>query len=217
MITKYNSVSGLGYWSQYYLKNIPPSYPSQFAVFAMNYLQKDRLLVELGCGSGRDSIFFRQHLDNIISIDGSAPVIEQCLSRFGCSNPIFICCEARELHSNTLLKSKLVLNGSAGVDFYARFFFHAVDDELQTVVIKYIGEQAVPGSKALFEFRTNRDEFLPKHTSSHYRRFIDVDSFCEEMFSNGFLLTYRVEGVGFAKWKEDDAHVARLVFVKDAV
>jgi hypothetical protein len=70
------------------------------------------------------------------------------------------------------------------------------------------------GEKIAFEFRTKRDELLKKTTSSHYRRYIDPVSVIEYLINSKFEILYFVEGFGFAKLKQDDAHVCRILSIK---
>lgn len=47
------------YWNQFYLMSAGKlTEPSNFAYFALNYLKPEKSLMELGCGNGRDSVFF---------------------------------------------------------------------------------------------------------------------------------------------------------------
>ena len=46
------------YWNKYYEKNSAPVEPSLFAKYVAEELQPGKTLLELGCGNGRDSLFF---------------------------------------------------------------------------------------------------------------------------------------------------------------
>ena len=70
------------------------------------------------------------------------------------------------------------------------------------------------GDILALEFRTSRDEFLSKVTESHYRRFINPLAVVAKGNHLGFSCEYFVEGFGYAKYKSDDAHVARIIFRK---
>ena len=54
------------YWEKYYESHREPNKPSPFAEFVSNELDSGTCLVELGCGNGRDSIYFGEK--NIIKI-----------------------------------------------------------------------------------------------------------------------------------------------------
>ena len=69
-----------------------------------------------------------------------------------------------------------------------------------------------PGDLLAVEYRTIRDLRGPKVTASHYRRYILPAAFEARALGRGFDVIYAVEGFGFAKYKEDDAYVARTIF-----
>jgi len=98
------------------------------------------------------------------------------------------------------------------VVIYARFFIHAITEEDENflfALVKNVGPQL----KTLFaaEFRTHRDATMPKETAIHYRRFIDPHEFLVRSINLGLNVEYYVEGFGLAKYKSDDAHVARYL------
>ena len=58
------------YWEIYYSKHREPNKPSSFALFCVNYVKAGCTLIELGCGNGRDSIFFSREVDlSVIAVD----------------------------------------------------------------------------------------------------------------------------------------------------
>ncbi|MBR1420406.1 MAG: methyltransferase domain-containing protein [Selenomonadaceae bacterium] len=63
------------YWNQYYSehKHYPPSL---FAQSLESKLQPNMKLLELGCGNGRDSIFFDKLGVNVTAIDASQTAID---------------------------------------------------------------------------------------------------------------------------------------------
>ena len=72
-----------------------------------------------------------------------------------------------------------------------------------------------PNEKLFVEYRTDKDSKRKKIYDNHYRNFIKP-SFIEELFNHFNLkITYSVEGVGYAKYKDDDAYVSRMIFAKN--
>jgi hypothetical protein len=51
-------------------------------------------------------------------------------------------------------------------------------------------------------------------TQAHFRRFVTPAAFQASALGRGFDVEYAVEGFGFAKYKQDDAYVARTLFLK---
>jgi hypothetical protein len=55
-----------------------------------------------------------------------------------------------------------------------------------------------------------------KVTGTHFRRFVLPASFEARALGGGFEVVYNVEGFGFAKYRQDDAYVARTIFRRQA-
>ena len=66
------------YWQKYYSVKSdlsPPDKPSQFALFVMQLNRNPSLIIDLGCGTGRDAEYFAQQGINCIGLDYSTKVI----------------------------------------------------------------------------------------------------------------------------------------------
>ena len=63
------------YWNTYYNKKLELDYPSNFARDIVKNLKKGSVLIDLGCGNGRDSLFFAENGLNVIAIDMSEAAI----------------------------------------------------------------------------------------------------------------------------------------------
>ena len=95
---------------------------------------------------------------------------------------------------------------------YARFLLHAVTQDQEDALLATAAGLCRPGEILAVEFRTRRDEAQAKVTGAHFRRFIDPLHLISNAGSRGFTTRYFVEGFGYAKYKADDAHVARCIF-----
>lgn len=208
-----------GYWEQYYLEHShdKPQPPSQFAAFVIQEIQPLALAIDVGCGSGRDTFFFARHGVRAMGIDGSHVVIDACsasAARQGIPNLSFECVAVESNELKQILDRSLGgLEGTAVA--YARFFLHAITEEEQQHLLDTVGGALRQGDVFAAEFRTTRDAPLSKVTAQHYRRYVDPSLLVTEMAERGFITTYMVEGFGYAKYKSDDAYVARLLFRKD--
>jgi 2-polyprenyl-3-methyl-5-hydroxy-6-metoxy-1,4-benzoquinol methylase len=69
------------YWDLFYNNN-KPLLPSQFATFIANeYLGIKSTVIDVGCGNGRDSLFFMNLGFKVIGIDASKKAIESIQSK----------------------------------------------------------------------------------------------------------------------------------------
>ena len=149
-------------------------------------------------------------------MDGSDSAIEHCKKTIrvnSISNAEFL---RRELGDtrlpgdiNRLLEKREV---QSQIIVYARFLVHAITEEEEKSLIDLADALLCDhdGCVAL-EFRTERDRLQQKATQSHFRRYVDPVHFFSRVQKHGFEVEYFVEGFGFAKYKQDDAHVARFI------
>ncbi len=207
------------YWDGYYSKSNPTSIPTQFAVFVLNECPHAKVIIDIGCGSGRDSMFFSRQGLFCLGIDGSESAIQACKIASKANNLLNVEFIKADLNNVNLfdeidtILNKIQIQGS--IIIYARFLLHAITDEEELAFIKLANLILNNRSGYIaLEFRTERDKQQTKATENHYRRYVDPVHFFSRIQKNGFEVDYFVEGFGFAKYKADDAHVARFILKK---
>jgi SAM-dependent methyltransferase len=200
------------YWNSYYKDfELKIAAPSQFAAFMQGELADEDVIVDFGCGSGRDSLFFASLGRTVVGADASSAAVEACRAKAdnaGMRNVEFVCGDVADDALYEKIGARFA--GSAKPLIYARFFLHAIDEQAQAHFLRNAARLVGHGRIAV-EFRTNKDKDLHKITPNHYRRFIDPVVFIRDAFSFGLQPEYFVEGFGYAKYRDDDAHVARIV------
>ncbi|MCJ2012796.1 class I SAM-dependent methyltransferase [Methylobacterium sp. J-076] len=207
------------YWNEFYKASghSLSSEPSSFAKLVAENINTPSLVFEFGCGNGRDSFFFSKHGHDVVAIDGSsaaisdvdARIIEDNLANIrtikakidehGLGDRLRACAE----RDNGVTSPELVV--------YARFFLHALtaaeQAEFLAVAVQLLGR----GGLLAVEFRTCDDQRGLKATPLHYRRYIDPETFAQDVSRLGFHVVYRQQGKGLARQGIDDAHVARFI------
>ncbi|SEF74629.1 LicD family protein [Nitrosomonas ureae] len=223
-IHNYNRSANIDYWRNYYTtrSNLsPPDYPSQFALFMMGLQRNPKLIVDLGCGSGRDSLFFATQGLRVIGLDYADSAITKnsvrALAKGLCNVASFIRCDVSDLSDVEKNLTHIALNkGDGSICVYSRFFFHAIDENTEGAALLLVSQLlSKTDDFAVFEFRTEHDREREKVTPAHFRRYINVDKFVEraqQFYSLNCI--YRAEGLGYAIFGVDDAHVARLIFAR---
>lgn len=205
------------YWNSYYKKSekYPAHTPSQFAVFIAGELQKNSFIVDIGCGDGRDSLYFSYLGYPVLGIDASQSAIELCKDKASMHNLSlrFECISVQEKNLFDTISSAITPDQQ--VVFYARFFLHAITENEEVELFNTLQKISSKKSVICIEFRTFRDALLEKETPDHYRRYLDPLSILNTLISMGFKGDYFVEGFGFAKYKADDAYVARIIASKN--
>jgi trans-aconitate methyltransferase len=214
-----NEATKSGYWEGYYAEHSrdTPQPPSQFAAFVIQEVQPMALAIDIGCGSGRDTLIFARHDVRALGIDGSHVVIDNCSASAAKQNVPNLSFECTAVESSDL--GQILVRALEGIEgtavAYARFFLHAITEDEQRHLLDTLEKNLRKGDIFAAEFRTTRDAPLSKVTEQHYRRYVAPSSLVAEMAVRGFETTYMVEGFGYAKYKNDDAHVARLLFRKE--
>lgn len=201
------------YWNRYYKerRNQGVLIPSQFATFVAGELSAatQGTIVEIGCGNGRDALFFARHNFHVLGIDASSEAIDLCqTSSEGLCTDFIV----GDIDDQKLLHTiQLTLKDKQVSLLYSRFFLHAISEESELSMFELSHELCPTGSLMALEFRTLRDKQLAKETESHFRRFLNPLSLLDRAINFGFKVEYFVEGFGYAKYRSDDAHVARVL------
>jgi SAM-dependent methyltransferase len=203
----------LTYWENHYGR-FRTMWPSQFAAFVLGEIPIGAL-IDIGCGNGRDTLFFASHGMATVGVDwskGAITICERAREQTGISSASFVCASVTDASlRNTVVQR---IPGDVPRTVYARFFLHAVDGAIEDAFFSLAGAICRAGDRLAVEYRTTRDANQPKAMPDHYRRFVEPMTIVEKAHDSGFSSLYFVEGFGLAKFREDDAHVARNLFVK---
>lgn len=201
------------YWNQYYAERatVVRPLPSQFAAFVAGELETPHQVIELGCGSGRDSIFFSTYGHEVIGVDGSVSAVRACadLAEALGESATFV---ASAIDAPDLVERLGTTDSPRCI--YARFFVHAITDAEEESFLDLCAALTRPGDLLAVEYRTTRDQSGAKTTTTHFRRFVLPARFEARALGRGFDVVYAAEGFGFAKHRQDDAYVARTVLKK---
>jgi SAM-dependent methyltransferase len=205
------SASRSTYWESYYAhrSDVGRRLPSQFAVFVAGELDGRYRVIDVGCGDGRDALFFAGYGHDVVGVDASSSAISGCRERAAALglDAAFV---VASIEDPGLAQR---VRGDVGPRLvYARFFLHAISEGEETSLLELAAAITGPSDLLAVEYRTIRDASGVKVTDAHYRRFIMPATFEARALDHGFDVAYSVEGFGFAKYREDDAYVARTLF-----
>ena len=200
------------YWASYYKKHPNPVEPSTFAQFCTDYIQEGKKLIELGCGNGRDSVYFRKkHLD-VTAIDQVDDEVKYLNEKFGDQCLKFIAEDFTNLNKDTCYDY-----------IYSRFTIHSIDQEAETRVFEWIKNQLKPGGYFFLEVRSLNDPMFKQgeqisdteNITTHYRRYLDYEETIKKIEELGLTIVYKIESQGLAIYKDDDPMLIRIVAKKD--
>lgn len=208
-----NPVDNTAYWNQYYKNKICSTEPSPFAQYVSTLMESGGRLLELGCGNGRDAVFFARKGIYVTAVDQSEQAITELKNR-KLPNVDFICGDF--IHAD--------FHHPASYDYvYSRFTIHAVNRVQEQVLLKNIFRSLRQNGKLFIEVRGIHDPLYGKGKQvernawfydNHYRRFIVMDELVSTLEQHGFYVEYAQEKTGFAPYGNDDPPIVRIVAVK---
>lgn len=206
------------YWNDYYKKNSKPTNPSSFAQFILPKLDENKNLIELGCGNGRDSIYFSENGLNVIAVDQVCNEIEYLNKNHLNDNVTFVCGDFTKLSE---CENELICG--ANFDYvYSRFTFHSINEIKEDRALDWISDVLAEKGLFLLEARSMKDPMLKRgkmlseseNFTNHYRRYMDLDKFVEKLENRNFEIIYQIEDKDLAVYKDDNPYVIRIIAKK---
>ena len=208
-----DTVDNSAYWNQYYKNRVCSEEPSPFAQYVSTLVEPGKRMVELGCGNGRDAVFFAGQGLRVTALDMSQAAIAQLQSR-NLDSAEFLC--------GDFVNSDVHQPDS--YDYaYSRFTIHSINRNQEQVLLGNLFRGLRPKGKLFIEVRGVNDPLFGKGRQvernayfydNHYRRFIVLDELAASLEQRGFLVEYAQERTGFAPYGNDDPPVIRIVAAK---
>lgn len=208
-----DTVDNSAYWNQYYKNRVCSEEPSPFARYVATLVEPGKRMVEMGCGNGRDAVFFAGRGLQITALDMSQEAVAQLQSR-NIANAEFLC--------GDFVNSDVHRPDS--YDYaYSRFTIHSINRNQEQVLLNNLFRGLRKGGKLFIEVRGVNDPLFGKGRQvernayfydNHYRRFIVLNELVESLEQRGFRVEYAQERTGFAPYGNDDPPVIRIVAAK---
>lgn len=189
-----------------------PEKESPFARFCLESINDEiGTIIDVGCGNGRDSFFFKKSGVDCIGIDQSMEVTIDNNNK--CSDkeylPFF---QAGDFSSFNFDSAQTEF-----VSVYSRFTLHAINLDEENKFFENIDSSKK--LKYLFiEVRSIKDVLCGQGTklgkneymTSHYRRFIDFSEILARVSIN-FEILHAEENIGLSKTEVDDPCLIRII------
>ncbi len=199
------------FWKEYYKKNPNPIEASTFAHFCIGFLREDKKLIELGCGNGRDSIYFAENNINVTAIDQIEEEIDYLNQKYSSDNIKFVVADFTNLKKDTKYDY-----------IYSRFTLHSITEDREKYLFKWIESQLNDDGLFLLEVRSINDPMFKKgeriseneNFTTHYRRYLDLEKTIEKLEKYGLKIIYKLESNGLSVYNDDDPMLIRIVAKK---
>lgn len=160
--------------------------PSDFCIYMCNnYDLKNKRILELCCGNGRDSYYISDKCKEIFAIDLATKPKDRGNLKFFQKDILSFFKEKTEEFDLT----------------YCRFGMHSVNETIESEILKNSNE-------IFLEFRSDKDD---SYVEDHYRRKINGNDFLKKMMDFGFEIVYYKESKGLAIFKNQDPIIIRVI------
>lgn len=130
--TKENeNIDDKNYWKNYYQKHLSDNKEKEslFASFCLeNFFQEGSKLIELGCGNGRDSVYFAKHGINTLGIDQCENIIDFLNQKYKSENLNF---QSGDFTALKDVKEKFDI-------VYSRFTLHSINAKQEKLVFDWV-------------------------------------------------------------------------------
>jgi SAM-dependent methyltransferase len=196
------------YWNKYYKKRIKFK-ESNFARFVWKFIRYNSIknIADIGCGNGRDSLFFLKKGLNVSGYDNSKIVINNNIKEYG-----------KNFFILDLCKKKINITKKFDV-LYLRFFIHAISKKMQNNLLLNLKKISHKKSLFFFEYRTINDPLIKKgikisayeRFTTHYRRFIKTNEFVSTLEEFNLKVIYKRTSNKFSITKNDTPEISRII------
>ena len=171
--------------------------------------------MEIGCGNGRDAVYFSTNGINVTAIDRSKIAISECKKNHT-GKPI-------NFFTGLLSDVKEINNDKFEV-IYSRFVLHAMPENEEIAMLTKSFDLLKNHGQIYIECRSIKDSLAregeiispTERIHGHYRRFIVNDELIERLENIGFSIVDVVEGDNLAIYKDDNPVVIRVKAEKKA-
>lgn len=201
------------YWNEIYSRKTESGEPSLFAVEVERAMGPASTVVDLGCGTGRDSLFFAACNHKVLAVDLSSEAIRMV---------------SRAAPGITAIEEDFVTflgKYENAFDYlYSRFSLHAISANQEQAFMRRAYAALKKGGLLFIEARSIQDERfgrgeeIARNTfryEGHARRFIDVNELGENLKTEGFFIEKITQSRGFAPYGSEDPVVIRAVCRKE--
>lgn len=204
------------YWQNFYAgreSSYVPEVPSAFAEWVRDRLEPADRVVEIGFGTGRDSLWFARNGHAVHGYDFAESAVEHARDR-ATHEELDATFGVLDLYDRSAVEA--VASTLARLDgprvLYGRFLVHSLTEEGRLNLWDLARLALRDGGETYLEFRTGKDQ-NSEHLfgDDHYRVYLNPELVAAEIESRDGTVLSLDQGHGLAVYKSEDPHVARIV------
>ena len=208
----------IGYWDIFYKNNNVPLEPTSFAKYCLPLIKKKSIFLELGCGNGRDSIYFAR---NNISVHAS-DISKTAIANLRKTVPVSV------MENLTLINEDFTNFEEEKFPehfdtIYSRFTLHTILKDKLDKVLNWSFKSLHSDGLILIETRSTKDplfssgkgKLIDKNTflyeEGHLRHFIERQELAKKIKTTGFSLEEVTESNNLSVLGSDNPFLLRVI------
>ena len=185
----YNSNAVKNFWDDYYRNKKFVFSNSDFSKLVKPYLKENSSIIDIGCGDGRDSIYFAKNKLFTEGIDISKKAIE--------INKKY----ENKFLKFTVLDLKNINSFNKFFDFaYCRFLFHAINEDIENDLLIWMSNNI---KSSIFIETRILDKDILNIKLDHYRRHFQEQDFINKLKSFDFKIIFSKSSKNFSRYKKE--------------
>jgi SAM-dependent methyltransferase len=200
------------YWELFYSTKASkvPAEPSSFARWVAAQEPRPTSLLDVGSGTGRDSLWLSGEGMEVLGCDYSQAAVSFAAERAAeqgreAQFRLLNLYEVRQL----LVVGAVLARERRTDAVYARFLVHALEDDGRRNLWRFARSVLAPTRGRIYlEFRTEATEH---EFGEHYRHFVQPDVVGSELAEHGFTVEHCENRHGLAVHRSEDPRVCRMV------
>lgn len=191
-----------------------PDEPTSFGRWVAGTWPSDRPIIDLGAGTGRDSLFFAEAGRQVTALDYSVRGLNRNLRRHRANaRRLPVTVETINLYD---LRPVLALGARLSrqpqpADLYGRFLLHALHPQGREHVLRLAAMDLRRGGHLFLEFRTEKDRDRAHTFDREPRWFLRPAEVRADIERHGGKVLHQEQGTGYAVLGDEDPHVCRMV------
>lgn len=212
-VTDASATDNDAYWRTFYATDTArelSKLPSPFARFVVQWMKshfgerewQDSVWVDIGCGNGRDSLFFASQTHPVASVnawDRCEKGIEHCSRLASAAGYRHLKAQVVDIGQRCRVDTTDESPSTKFSVIYCRWIIHALSPAVAAAFMRWAYQSLAPNGFLCIEARTRQDPLYQQgqpgpHPHSwihtHYRRFIDPEELSEELRTVGFGLVH---------------------------
>lgn len=199
------------YWDSFYATRrsaAVPHEPTAFARWVEPLLSRGEKLIEFGFGNARDSFWMCRQGHPVRGYDFAESAIDHAQAEAHAHKVDALFLDLDLYDADAVERVARELQGTRPA-VYGRFLIHA----LEAAGRHHLFDLAMVSEATIYlEFRTGQDK-SNRHLfgEDHFRNYLDPQEIESELKTRGATVLHSEAGHGFAVYKSEDPHVARIV------